>query len=318
MKEFTNQLIEIYARCKWSEVGEDSEYRTLLDENEGEACFYQERTRIENYKKRLEELVGIQITTKDQIAEALKLLNRVIKRKNNDHINDCIELIVKTYGSNWTKNQTRHFNNCCTALQKHYDYFISFTSRNADEQNENKVNSSHKFFIRHILGPDKYNKDKNKRNLLAESINCLLKKELLNGFYYHDKEGDNTYVDEKLNEAIDKSFFFIQVVQNIMFDYVDPNYCFLEYEQAKKTIHENCMHYILAEKSHNDLIAKHYVTLDYDTWYEEVFRRDKIILEFTEKYILTQILEIKTKLQENLVNAINQLKLKYIEDVPGD
>jgi len=313
-----NQLIDIYARCKCTDVGEDSDYCALLDNNKRNALFDKERARIELYKKELEDRVSIQVTSRDQVREALKFLNKIIMGREIRYVTECIELIIKTYSSAWNEEQTKYFAEYSIALQSNHDYFLSFTTRNYDELNENIVNRRYKYFIKSMLGSNKYEKDKIRKNLLAESINSFLTNERLKGFFYPDREGDNRYVNEKLQEAINKSFFFIQVVQNIMFECVDPNYCFIEYTQAKKNRHGDCMHYILAEESHKALIPDHEVCLDYKLWHEEIGGRDKIILEFTERYNPTQISEFKKNLKEKLVDAIRTLKMKFYEDVPAD
>jgi len=137
--------------------------------------------------------------------------------------------------------------------------------------------------------------------------------------YYPDKEGDSQVVLTKLREGCAQSFVFIQVIQNIMFVSAnDVNYCCFEYEEAKRNLPATkCMIFILSENSHDNLIQKREVALQYDDWYDEVFRSDKLVLEFTEDFrSQNHILRQKEKINKNLLEKVNEIKWELIEDVP--
>ena len=77
------------------------------------------------------------------------------------------------------------------------------------------------------------------------------------------------------------------------------------------------MIFILSENSHDNLIQKREVALQYDDWYDEVFRSDKLVLEFTEDFrSQNHILRQKEKINKNLLEKVNEIKWELIEDVP--
>jgi hypothetical protein len=319
MDEIIAQLIEIYAHCPCAEIGEDPAYQDLCRRYDADDRFHRLRDRIATYKSFMEKCVGIQVTTRDQVVEALKLLSRVIQRGDEQYINHCMQLTIKTYGAQWSAKQKAHYQKYSAALQKYYDYFLSFTTKNANAPYENKVNSRYRYLIKHILGSERYERDKARQNLFAEAIHSLLKRELLQGFFFPDREGDNTYLDEKLDTSVQNCFAFVQVVQNIMFKWGDKNYCFLEYDKANAAVPQHCKYYVLAEPSNEDLRSfESNVDLQYDIWYREVLQRDKIILEATETHNLHQIMRIKKSLQDKLVLPVKQMKQKCLENVPFD
>jgi len=319
MKFFSDELIEIYSRSNTDEVSDNEDYRELCDENVNNSIFHAERNLVESIKKHLEESIGIQTSTKNQVIEALKRLNKKIKSKEKERINICYELIIKTYSENWTKKELKHFNNYYEALKNYNDYFLSFTNRKPAKNHENIINYRYKFLIKNILGNEQFNKaDKNDENLLAVSINYLLENEQLKGFFYPKKVGDNQIVEEKLKRGCKQSFVFIQIVQNIMFiHYNDTNYCHFEYEHAKSNASiKKYMKFVLAENSHDNMIKKDDISDEYDEWYDDVAGRDKIILEHTETYNQGHILKQRSKIRENLLDEINKLKWELIENVP--
>ena len=238
MPFFTEQLIEIYAKCKVDVIGHNDEFIRLRDENQDHPTFRSVNRTVQDIKRRLEKLVGIQTSKKNQVIEALMLLNRIIGG-DEEKAEICYNLILRTYARAWDHSELDHFKKYYYALNNFYDYFLSFTNRNPSPGNDNIINRKYKHFITDVLGKTRYKEaDKRKENLLAETINYLLKNadQPLKGFFYPQKEGDSRNVKNKLSQACRESFVFIQIVQNIMFVKInDTNYCHFEYQDAKKT-----------------------------------------------------------------------------------
>jgi hypothetical protein len=320
MGKYTDQLIEIYARCDTDKVSEDPAYRQLCSENAGQALFNSEREKVEKIKQMLEKSVAKQSSFKNQVIEALISLNRtIIKPKNEEEIDICYTLIIRGYSKDWNQNQLDHFNKYYAALQHNYDYFLSFTDRNPDPECYNEINIRHQFLIKRILGSDNFKKANKKENLLARAIHSLLLRDgNKRGFFYPQKEGDNQKVEEKLRRACEHCFVFIQIIQNIMFACDNKtNYCYFEYCHAHKCLAgKKGPIFLLAEKSHDSLIKRRDVHPDYDEWYQETLDRDKIILETTENYNPTHISKLLDTIRKNLVEKIDKIKWEIIEDVP--
>ncbi len=317
MEECTNKLIEIFAHCNnISNLKKNQDYIKLCHENLGRDWFNAERERVEKIYRSLGITVGKQSSLKNQVIEALILLNRI---KTQEEKNICYALIIKVYSNQWKNGKLDHFEKYYDALQKNYDYFLSFTDRNPTPEYDNYINVNYRYFIKKLLGKE-FNKANQKENLLARAIHYLLESSgNKKGFFYPQKEGDNQEVEEKLKSACEHCFVFIQLIQNIMFtDGNETNYCHFEYCHARKCLADKKEFiFLLAEKSHDSLKQIHRdVCFKYDEWYRDILERDKIILEPTEKYNQTEILKMIGKIRKNLVEKIDKIKWEIIEDVP--
>ena len=322
MRKYIDELVEIFAQCDTDSLNENQAYRQLCLENARQSLFNTERKKVEKIKRLLEKTVGKQSSTKNQVIEALKSLNKIIvKPKNEEEFNICYNLIIKSYSKNWSKYQLAHLNDYSDALKNYYDYFLSFTDRNPTPESDNYINNQHRFLIKRVLGHDNFKKANKKENLLARAIHYLLESSgKKKGFFYPQKEGDNQKVEEKLRNACEHCFVFIQIIQNIMFSCGDnTNYCYFEYCHAHKCLAgRKGFIFLLAENSQDSLIKWHDVYIDYDEWYQEILDRDKIILERTEKYNPTHLSNLLDSIRKNLVKKIDTIKWEIIEDVPED
>ena len=137
MEECTNKLIEIFAQCDTDDLEKNQDYIELCHKNNGIVWFDAERKKVEKIKKLLEKTVGQQTSLKNQVIEALISLNRM---RTEEEKNICYELITKVYSNQWQQSQLEHFAKYYDALQKNYDYFLSFTDRKPPHLNDNYDN----------------------------------------------------------------------------------------------------------------------------------------------------------------------------------
>lgn len=328
-ESFTKTLIECYAKGV-ENVDQCKEFQTLCDKEGGKFIFDAERQRIENLERSIEREVCSSSTSREQIINALKLLDKKFapkdNKKNKEDVKYIYELILKRYDNNshWRADQLAHFNKVYTAITTYSDYFLSFTKRKSTKNQPNTVNSNHKYLISHILqltSREFGSVSKENKNLLAEAIDYLLRshKQQLRGFYYPVHEHDNRIVEEKLRDASKKTFVFIQIIQNVMLSKhfpCEPNYCFFEYCEAKRNISDDQrILFISAEGLREDIISKNDIWEKYDKWYDEM-KKDIIILEYTESYNLKQIKGLKNEIKEKLLNRVSEAKEKMIDEVP--
>ena len=239
------ELVEIFAQSDIESL------KQLWIKNKGKPWFNAEIENLRKIKKRLQITVGKQSSPKNQVIQALKILNR-----------------TKVLGRKFVKTANT------------------------------------------------------KDNLLAKAIHAFLKREggkfNLIGFFYPQQERDNQKVSEKLNSACEHCFVFIQLVQNIIFDYEEKNYCYLEYSKYCETHSSNKYFIFLLDGPHDNLKESDYIHPEYDEWHKEIDHRDAISLERIEdkKSSDQQIPNLLRSLRKNLVEKINQIKWKIIEDVP--
>ena len=324
MKKYTDELIKIFSQCKINELGKNTQYQKLCRKYGDQSSFNLARQQIEDIKARLEkEIDNKQLSTKQQVIEALRILNQFILDENKEKLDLCYSLIKKTYSQNWTSNQQEHFEKYSDALENHMYYFFSFTDRNyVDDDEENYINKQHKFLIRHILGSEYDHADKRK-NLLATAINKLLMNDpnivRKKGYFYHDKQGDSKVVETELKEACAKSFVFIQLIQNIMF-HKKPNEekspCCLEYEYARDSKKLDTSKFLFAEGSYGNIIKVDNVPDSYREWYEDIKSRSLLEIEPIESYKRKDIQNQKEKIVNRLVKEIDTIKWKIIAKVP--
>ena len=320
MRKYTEELVEIFSRCDTDKLSENQEYCELCRKNVSQTSFNSERKKVQEIKELLERTVGEQSSTKNQVIQALRSLNRIIESKNEEEIDICYNLIIKTYSKIWPQNQLAHFEKYSDALQNNYDYYFSFTDRNPTPEYDNYINKQHRFLIKRLLGKKEFERANKKENLLARAIHYLLESSgKKKGFFYPQKEGDKQKVEEKLRNACEHCFVFIQLIQNIMFaDGNKTNYCYFEYCHAHKCLAgRKGFIFLLAENSHDSLIKLHDVYLEYEQWYQEILQRDKIVLEPTENYNKpTHLSKLLDTIRKNLVEKIDKIKWEIIEDVP--
>ncbi|PHN00583.1 hypothetical protein [Flavilitoribacter nigricans] len=320
-EEITNKLIEIYAARKYNAVSDSKEHTKLCEEYGNKGWFNERRQIISATKKKIEQFESEKPSV--QVSESLYLLN---KRKDNDELGFDLayKLIYETLIPNWNDRQIEYFEEVLTILDNcGNDYFLSFTSRKVNPVELNIVHLNYQHFIKYVLMPRDWKREladaeQKNINLLARAINRLLC-EKLKGFYYPSHEGDNTMVEKKLEENCCASFAFIQLIQNVIFNSRPDkcNYCHLEYKYAIQTIAPELRLYILAERSHDELVKKQFVEEEYEDWHQEVLKKDKIHLPFTESFSIKQLKEMRFQIEENLSNKIQDRKDKLFQSVPA-
>jgi hypothetical protein len=188
------------------------EYQRLLDDNAKNPQFQLERELVEQAKARLEvSLLGKQ--SSDQVRQALVELTR-LRRNAKQAL--YIELIERGYKPYWTQSQQEYFSRYAKLLTLRYDFFLSFTTRYPPPPGENPVNFKYKKFIISCLNSRYYQStDRDKKNLVAESVFRLLAGTTRVGFLFTHVQDDNALTEKKLREALENSIFFVQLVQNI-------------------------------------------------------------------------------------------------------
>jgi F0F1-type ATP synthase delta subunit len=333
MESFTKTLIECYAKYGVENVNQCEDFKTLCNKERGDFIFNEERRRIENLQRSIESEVSRSPTSREQIINALKLLDKKFapkdNKKNKEDVEYIYELILKGYcNKDWRADQLDYFKKVYKAITTYSDYFLSFTNRKATKNNPNIVNFNHMYLIKWLCPSYREKKhfereSKENNNLLAKAIYYFLRsnKPQLRGFYYPVHEGDNQKVKEKLRAAAGNTFVFIQIIQNIMFSKnfdCENNYCFFEYCEAKRNIsgeHQRIL-FILAEDSREDIIPKTDIWEKFENWYDEMVEKDKIILEYTKTYRPRQLEKLEDKIKKNLLNRVSEAKEKMIDKVP--
>lgn len=321
MAEFSDSLIDLYARCEPDKVQVDGTFKKLVDKHGENPFFNQERVRIEDLRRRMDKRTGIVKTAKAQIGEALRLYKQFVKGKDTVMAERCRKLAKLLYAKRWSKDQLKYFEDGCQSLrEQREDYFLSFTD-NPNPENDYRINRNHKFLIKHLLGHQAYkDADKRRENLLARAIHLYLRNERqMKGFYYKDEDrlGDGAEVEEKLRQGCRKALVFVQLVQNDMFVKVDGNWAHFEYSEALAAGRDpGRSSFLLAEGSQDKLIKGHEVPIQFSDWYEDVVKRDKIALEFTDEYSTKKIKAERRKLSQLLADRIEEAKEALFESAP--
>lgn len=316
------QLLDIYAHSQHNQVHTDVKYCEIYDKYNSNDWFTKHLFEIEKIKRWIEDNVESKVTVKNRMVECLRLLR---KRKANDDTigyKYALTLILKMYSKDWTRQQKKHFENvCCVMDNCRKDYFLSFTNRRAIRNELDMLHQNHKYFIKYILGiehKDWLKKAKENKNLLAEAIHQVLSYQL-KGFYFPLHEEDNSVVEQKLEQSCKACFTLVQLVQNILFEKTaKKNYCHCEYLYSKEgeAIPLNRRLYILAEKSHDDLVKSDIIPDEYDEWLEEIRSKDKVQLDYTDAYNSRQILDLKKKIIEKVAKRIRNERERLFEMIP--
>jgi ribosomal protein L29 len=327
MSNYKDELVDIYASYdKLSEAEKSLEYQKLCKQHdEKNSPFHKFRKDIAEIKGVIEEKIDQkQLSEKGQISVSLMLiqtvLNNLKNKKEEDILNYCRKLIINAYSKNWGPEQLRYFEDVYEKLiTTEYDYFLSFTRRNPSPDEYNIVNKNYKYFIKDTLGRHSFKEEVIKKNLLAKSINQILRDSGYNGFFYPDDIGDNQLVDPKVERACKNSFIFIQVIQNIMFIKPDvENYCFKEYNYVIGSFSEAQIIFVLAEGSYENLCKWRDACFDYLKWHKHVSGKNSVILRFTttSKEKEEEIESIKKEIEKRICKKIEEHKDRLFENVP--
>lgn len=325
MDNLERELIEIYVKTPIGKMQENAEYVSLCEENKYNSAFNEYRSKIEKIRKQIEKKVLNQESIKNQVKEALIILKKKKRGACKKSFTYAKKLVEGIFFGKWSQNQKEYFDDVTKTLERCCsDYFLSFTSRKPNPKEINILHMRYKFFIKEILVISNWDRKikeakRNNTNLLAETINKLLSNSNFTGYYYPDYLGDNRDIEDKICNGCNATLFFIQLVQNIMFERPNDrtNYCFFEYQNAEKNIPSERRLYILAEDRLSSFIDNCEVCDEYDTWHMEVEEKDKIHLQPVEMKRESSIIKAnKEKITNGLVNILKQKKKELLDNVP--
>lgn len=226
------------------------------------------------------------------------------------------DLTLELFDGQWSQKQKKYYTDKIAYFDKQYDYFLSFTNRVlGNKAGPNPINRKYNHLINHILG-EAYTKKAD--NILAECLDYYLTTEKgFKGFFYPDREGDNTIVERKLKEGCDDTRNFIQIVQNVMFE--DPkdrkNYCLVEFEYAKDELDDDALLFVLAEKRKEDLYSPDQVKEKYREWLGYVGEKDALHIEFSE-FNNENLEKVFDKINDKILNRINTNAESICDNIP--
>jgi hypothetical protein len=158
------------------------------------------------------------------------------------------DLLVAIYGTKWSAERTAYLDKALAAVGLQRDYFLSFTTRHHRDVSVNPINKRYEFFIRKVLKDRFGNVNEEKDNLFARAIHEIFSQKA-RGYYFSKSEDDASIVDDELKRELNQSMVFVQIVQSEMFELIEKNYCYLEWEWAREHFgnDESCILYILGE-----------------------------------------------------------------------
>jgi hypothetical protein len=310
MNDLQKALVKLYAKGSGKLVQALPEYEALCKAYEGDHSFEGERTRIEELRVYLDESLKVTKSVRQEVDSALRLVWRLrnpIKRELYR------ALVLEAAGNTWSEGHRTYFAEQSLVLTQARHYFLSFTSRNRSQPNQNLVNANHQQFIRKVIGKARYDSaDKSKENLLAVAIDSLLTGSLFDGWFFPKHLGDNSIVEQKLRENCERSLSFVQLVQLEMF-YLDAqgpqNWCFFEYGVVKQASIPRVFVQI-EEQVPGDNIA-----LTFNDWYAEFSARDAIKLKDTRFYKPAALQENFDSI-EKLKTQVRQSLNRIYQNVP--
>lgn len=306
-------LIELYAGASIAEVHASAAYQKLCEVNAGNAAFHAERSRVEEARQNLDAHVALGEGSKQQVADTLRLLRRLKQRSEQQEI--VMALARRLFGGGWTRAQEKYYERWAPFVVGARDYFLSFTSRNpASPRAQNQINRLHRYFIREILGRDRFNElNPITVNALAEAVHYLLRNKQLQGYYYPEHEDDGTVVRSKLQHECANSFAFVQLVQNEMFQFyaTSPNWCEFEYNQAKDTDRERVLFVQIEVPINAGAVA-----INFTDWHQDFSDRGNVVLDQTVRYVTRTIDDNDKRISAKLADQIKRTEEAIYGGVP--
>ncbi len=319
MLDFRQTLLDIYSSRAADDVHKSRKYREMCEEPSllENSAFNRLRHRIDMTKRLIESQVGREESLRAQIQAALRLISQY---QPGCKQNECRELVRRTYGGFWSREQLEYFNRACDRLAAWSDFFLSFTNRNPTKNYINIVNRSHRFFIQDVLGPQHYNEaNLSKTNLLAEVIYYLLiNYKALRGFFCPEHAAEKSeIVERKLREACLSVFSFVQLVQSEMFVEYDGrrNFSHFEYENIQSRVDDIDLIFVLAELR-EDFLPEYRVLHDLQGWYRDVASRHVVELYHTVRSDPEAIDNNYEKIKKGVLRRVERAKAKLLENVP--
>lgn len=310
------ELVKLYGSGKVAEIEQGQGFAQLCAKYRKAEGFEPERLRIRDFRANLEEICCGQ-TNQAQVRLCLKLLS--VKKKDEDRT-DYHDLIIDAYYDYWSEPQKKHFDHLYAILKGDVYFFLSFTTRSNTPMYASKVNKKNRYFLADVFWPKELSKvgDLTKENMLAAAIYRYLEEQGLSGFYYPRHEGMSNHVEKRLRTHCRRTLTFVQLVQGVMFESKEPNFCHFEYKEARQS--ELCRKriYIMGEERADILARKNIISEKWLPWFDEI-TKDKDALELVSTRYRDDVAVQKNhkELKEKIVRQIEHIRDELFEKIPG-
>jgi len=307
--EQKNKLLFFYAQNDLETIQNHEKYQEILKAHKLSAKLSKLDKEFEKIKKEITEIFhNNQNDSRLQVSSFLKYFYN-LKDLESESLKYRKYMIQNSYYQNWNKKIQEYYDEKLEIILEHeYHYFISFSRSSTDEKLPNRVNKNYEVYIKGTLTDEIYKEEKISENLLAKAIYHQLEDRLpLHDGYIDYKHTKDKY-DHHIQRACEKTIFFVQIIQNIMFNKKNnnqkENYCFKEFEFVQKGI-KSTIQYIIAEGDRGELSKdKNLIFEKFIHWHKDIQMTTCIILDDTRVNI------IEEKINE-LANNIEN----YIEDI---
>lgn len=278
---------------------------------------------IRGYRKKLDELTGNALNTKEKIIAALSFC---WKEANFNKSEATIfyskmelfhRLVNEMLKNEWTPKQQEHFNTVAVIFRDYHNYFLSYTNHLSQA-----INQAYKIIYEAILNKEDYSgEDFSKRNLLAKAFHRFLHlKNIRKGFFDLDSIRLAQGIDDKVTANASKSIAFIQLISMASFEYNEPNWSYIEYltyTKARDVFKQQndyrsgfspLLFYVFTEK--NALPPESLIPDDYKVW--SASTNEKLHCDLTA----INTYEDFVKEIERLINAIINYKSEMVNSIP--
>lgn len=325
MNEAKDALLDIVLNNSVNNLPNIDDFIALCLKHKEDAIFNSYCRNLICEKTIFEKRILIQVSSKSMLSESLKLLNQRFLNNQKQELDFQKRFIEKYVIPVASPQQIAYYNERLNEFSKMgNDYFFSFTNRKPNPNENNIIHVNYKNFIKFILNYSRNDFEKILRtaeqkniNLLAKSINHIISQKL-RGFYFPYHIGDNTDVVEKLTTNCNSAFAFVQLIQDIIFEYYDgeTNYCHFEYNAIKSCIPEERRFFILAERKREDIRVNAALHQSFEDWHSDFNRYDPVHLPFSIVYNQRELIETKELIEDKIANRIKELKNFLFENVP--
>ena len=255
---------------------------------------------------------------KREVQACLELLRKEKQEKKSSH-NNKFEIFLKLINNenfeclykNWSKEQQRFFDDAFKVILYWKDFFLSYTTRNVWE-----TNNDFKEIISCVFSTSYIKQEKGNKNFLAELIVKYLTHENLSGFF--DKK-DMTPGDEfkkKMIEECKNCFVFVQLIEDIVFSKTvndETNWCHFEFENFYKGENSlpDCKRYFFMVTDREIIPKKNAVLKEHEHWVKTIRDTDFIDIPVKFKNVLRRKI---SKLSEEIRETKRKILKFYLED----
>lgn len=323
---YEEKLIAYFVKYRGQELSKLPEFKSFCKKHDHSLDFKRSFLILSNHRKELKKYILDKeyLSRSKQVANCLRLFRKAQNNgaqgapgSPNDHAELLAKLVKGLFYNGWSDNQIDYFQKTCLYFSKKYDYFLSFTNRvfTGDRKMENPVNKEYHAYIRHAIKEDYRGRNDNG---LAKCLNRYLSIGRLRGFYYPEHQYDNESVLQKLESAGDSCRNFVQVIQKLMFDPPregDQNFCFIEYEVAKRNAPPTKFIFVRALPSEGKLEPID-VPIEYADWLEHVLDQDVVPLPEITEFSIKKCKEQDNRVREQIVDKIKKNYEEIYDSVP--